>query len=260
MSFSDETLMAYADGELHVLQRAAVERAMRDDPELAARVAQYRELRSDVFAAFAPIVEEAVPARLEAAAAPAKVADLDAAREARSLAAVAQAPRRWSWAEWGGMAAALAVGVLAGSLRLQDGGGVAGDGAGKPALAVAANADGALLAQGPLADALSQQLAGDAPGQGKVAIGLSFVSRDGALCRSFTMGASAGLACRDGGRWTLPVLAAAGQDADPGASGEYRQAGSAMPPAVLDAIDARISGATLDAQAEQAARQRGWQR
>lgn len=259
MSFSDETLMAYADGELHVLQRAAVERAMRDDPELAARVAQFRELRSDVFAAFAPIVEEAVPARLAAAALPAKVADLDAERAARNAAAT-PAPRRWSWPEWGGMAAALVVGVLAGSVLLQGGGGGDGSGAGKPALAVAGSADGALLAQGPLADALSQQLAGDAPGQGKVTIGLSFVSRDGALCRSFTMGASAGLACRDGGRWTLPVLAATGQDAGPAAAGEYRQAGSAMPPAVLDAIDARISGATLDAQAEQAARQRGWQR
>jgi hypothetical protein len=105
-----------------------------------------------------------------------------------------------------------------------------------------------------LAAALSQQLAGDGPG--KVAIGVSFVSRGGALCRSFSMGASAGLACRDGGRWILPVLAAA----DQGAAGEYRQAGSAMPAAVLEAIDARIAGAALDARAEQAARQRDWQR
>ncbi len=251
MSFSDETLMAYADGELHVLQRAAVERAMRDDPELAARVAQHQALRGDVFAAFAPIVEEAVPARLEAAVTPAKVADLGAAREARGAAATAQTRRRWAWAEWGGMAAALAVGVLAGSVLLQGG----SDG-GKPALAVAGSADGALVAQGALAEALSQQLAGDRPGRGKVTIGLSFVSRDGAVCRSFTMGTSAGLACRTGERWTLPVLAAP----DQGAAGEYRQAGSAMPAAVLDAIDARISGTALDAQGEQAARQRGWQR
>jgi hypothetical protein len=33
-----------------------------------------------------------------------------------------------------------------------------------------------------------------------------------------------------------------------------------MPAVVLDAIDARIAGAPLVAQAEQAARQRGWRR
>lgn len=245
MSFPDETLMAYADGELHTLQRAAIERAMRADPALAARVAQFQAQRTDVFAAFAPIVEETVPARLAAAVRPQPVAELDAARAARV--AAASAPRRWSWLEWGGMAASLAVGVLAGGVLL-------GGGAGTQ-LAVASGADGALVAQGALADALSQQLAGSGQG-GKVAIGVSFVAKDGVFCRSFAMGASAGVACRNGGRWTLPVLAAA----DPSASGDYRQAGSAMPAVVLDAIDARIAGTPLDAQAEQAARQRGWRR
>jgi hypothetical protein len=42
------------------------------------------------------------------------------------------------------------------------------------------------------------------------------------------------------------------------AGGGYRQAGSALPPAVLDAIDERIAGAPLDAAGEQAARNKGW--
>jgi hypothetical protein len=42
--------------------------------------------------------------------------------------------------------------------------------------------------------------------------------------------------------------------------GGYRQAGSAMPAAVLDAIDQRIAGASLDAAAERAARAGSWQR
>ena len=54
MKFSDETLMAYADGELDDDQRAAIERAVGADPALAERVAQHQALRSDVFAAFAP--------------------------------------------------------------------------------------------------------------------------------------------------------------------------------------------------------------
>jgi hypothetical protein len=33
-----------------------------------------------------------------------------------------------------------------------------------------------------------------------------------------------------------------------------------MPAAVLDAIDARIAGASLDAAAERAAREQGWRR
>ena len=48
--------------------------------------------------------------------------------------------------------------------------------------------------------------------------------------------------------------------AAPGAAGDYRQAGSEMPPMVLDAIDERISGQTMDAKAEEAARARGWKR
>jgi hypothetical protein len=69
------------------------------------------------------------------------------------------------------------------------------------------------------------------------------------------MGASAGLACREGGQWTIPVLA----EAEKEAAGGYRQAGSALPPAVLDAIDARIAGKPLDAAGEEAARARSWQ-
>jgi hypothetical protein len=69
------------------------------------------------------------------------------------------------------------------------------------------------------------------------------------------MGTSAGLACRAGGQWRIPVLA----EAAPEAAGGYRQAGSALPAAVLDAIDERIAGKPLDAAGEEAARARGWQ-
>jgi hypothetical protein len=40
----------------------------------------------------------------------------------------------------------------------------------------------------------------------------------------------------------------------------YRTAASPLPPAVLQAMDARIAGAPLDAAAEQQALQRRWQR
>ena len=62
-SFSDEILMAYADGELDEATRRAVEEAMRKDAALARRVAQHKAMRNDVFAAYAPVAEEAVPPR-----------------------------------------------------------------------------------------------------------------------------------------------------------------------------------------------------
>ncbi|NML61160.1 hypothetical protein HHL21_08715 [Massilia sp. RP-1-19] len=245
MKFSDETLMAYADGELDPATRTAVERAIRSDPTLAAKVRQHTALRSNVFAAFGPIADEPVPPRLTAATRSGKVIQLNTARAARAEAP--QEKRRWSWAEWGGIAAALMVGVLAGGagvIGLQD----------QPQLA--ATPGGTLLAQGGLAVALSTQLAGAAAQDAPVKIGVSFEARDGGYCRTFMMGAAAGLACRNGAEWKVPLMAQAAS----GAAGAYRQAGSEMPPVVLDAIDTRISGQTLDAKAEEAARARGWQR
>jgi hypothetical protein len=230
MTYSDDTLMAYADGELDPAERAAIERAMRTDPAIAAAVERHRALRADVAAAFAGILDEPVPARLQP---PAPIISLDAAREKR---------RRWSWPEWGALAATLVVGVLAG--KMIPGGG------GAPAIIGNGNE---VVAQGELASALDRQVGGR--GNGAVKVGVSFAARDGAYCRGFVMGASAGLACRAGGQWRIPVLAEARQEA----AGGYRQAGSALPPAVLDAIDARIADKPLDAAGEEAARARNWQ-
>ncbi len=229
MTYSDDTLMAYADGELEAAERAAIEQAMRTDPAIAAAVERHRALRADVAAAFAGILDEPVPARLQP---PAPVVSLAVERDKR---------RRWSWPEWGALAATLVVGVLAG--RMIPGGG-------GPALAGTGNQ---VVAQGELAAALDRQVGGKA--EGAVKVGVSFAARDGAYCRGFIMGASAGLACREGGQWKIPVLA----EAEKEAAGGYRQAGSALPPAVLDAIDARIADRPLDAAGEEAARARGWQ-
>jgi hypothetical protein len=251
MKFADEVLMAYADDELGEPQRGELERALRSDAELAARVARHRALRADVFGAFAGVLDEPVPARLTTLAgagdsAQEKVVQLGVAREARRT---PPAPSRWTWAQWGGMAASLAIGVLAGSLGLR---GLQE----QPQLAALSTSNGTLVAQGQLERALSQQLASTAAPSDAVRIGVSFVDKGGNFCRSFQLGGSAGLACRDSAQWQLQLLAQ-GEGATGGA---YRQAASAMPPAVLDAIDARIAGAALDASAERAALQRGWAR
>lgn len=247
MRFSDETLMAFADGELDEPTRSAVERAMRTDPALAAKVRQHIALRKDVFRAFARTLDEPVPPRLKQVGQSAKVVQLDSVRAARK--SVVEVPRRWSWPEWGAIAATLVVGVLAGSFGLNSL-------RGETQLASSVGSNGTLVARGALDGALTRQLASAQPAGTAVKIGVSFVSRDGLYCRSFTTGAAAGLACRSGGEWKIPVLAESGGAGE----GAYRQAGSAMPRAVLEAIDARAAGTSLDAAGEQAAAQRGWAR
>jgi hypothetical protein len=151
--------------------------------------------------------------------------------------------RRPAWPQWGALAASLAVGVLAGVL----GSGWFGTGGD-----LVRTPDGELAASGRLAKALDRRLAQQGA-DGDLRIGMSFVSQAGGYCRTFALGGSSGLACRAGAGWRIPVLADA-----PGHSGEYRQAAGELPPAVLDAIDARIAGSTLDAVAERAAREAGW--
>jgi len=215
---------------------------MQADPAIAEAVARHRALRQDIAAAFAGILDEPVPARLQPAAAPAApVVSLDAARAARAAqAAPAPVRRRWSWPEWGALAAMLMVGVLVGKVVPQGS---------QPAISGNGNQ---VVAQGELASALDRQVGGkDA---GAVRVGVSFAARDGGYCRSFVMGSSAGLACREGGQWRIPVMAETGAEAQ----GAYRQAGTGLPPAVLDAIDARIAGKPLDAAGEEAARAQDW--
>ncbi|TFW33436.1 anti-sigma factor family protein [Massilia horti] len=245
MNITDEILMAYADGELDPAQRAEVEQAMRADPGVAAAVERHRALRADVFAAFAGVLDEPVPERLQPRAVSSGHVRVDAlqAAGARTL------PARWSWPQWGGMAASLAVGILVGALGWQ---GMHVDASSAPL----AQVGGELVAQGALAQALSRQLASEQGQDADVKLGVSFEAKDGSYCRSFTIGSAGGLACRSGGQWRVPVLAEG--DAEQG--GAYRQAGSAMPAAVLDAIDQRIAGRTLDAERERAVRAQGWTR
>lgn len=263
MTFTDETLMAYADGELDPSERSAVERAMREDPQVAAAVERHRALRAKVFGAYAGVLEEPVPERLRPVPAPAaapRVLSLDAARQARRQAAAppapAAAPRRQAWFQWGALAASLVVGVLVGSAWLGGAGGTDGKGNGAW---ISADAQGRLLAGETLADALSNQLA-SAQAQGPVRIGTSFATRDGRYCRSFRLQGGAGLACREDAGWRIPVFKEGAANEDATSGNAYRQAASEMPVAVLEAIDERIEGPALDAQAERAARERGWKR
>jgi hypothetical protein len=237
----DETLMAFADGELDEPMRAELERALGADPALRQRVEAMGAQRDRLAAAFAPVLDEPMPERLATLlrppALPPSVADLGAARERRR--------RMPSWAQWGGIAASVLLGVLLGTQfdRL----------AASPELALR---DGRLVAEGAVRDALASQLASAPVAGAPVAVQLSFVDKTGAYCRTFSTAAVAGLACRRQDQWAVQTLVAA--EAAP--EGGVRQAASALPRAVLDAVDQRIAGDALDAGRERQARDQGWRR
>ena len=240
MTFSDETLMAYADGELDAATRAAVEAAAAADPAVAQRIAQHQALRARISRAFDPVLAEPVPARL-----------LESVHAApgtpRSAAVIALRARpRWSWPQWGALAASLVLGVLLGPLLL------------RPSPGPIDTHGGQLVAGSALSRALSEQLAGPATGE-PIAIGVSFRAKDGAFCRSFVVHDTqslAGLACRERSSWQVLALAPAAQSGT--AAAGYRQAGSALPPPVARALDDLIAGEPLDAAGEAAARAHGW--
>jgi anti-sigma factor RsiW len=79
-SVSDSDLSALADGQLAPERAAAVEAALARDPELAARVAEFRAQSALLRDALDPVLAEPIPERLLAAAAPAVSGEAGVAR------------------------------------------------------------------------------------------------------------------------------------------------------------------------------------
>jgi hypothetical protein len=242
MSFSDETLMAYVDGEVDETTRAAIDAAIAAHPELAGRVTRHRALRERLHQELDPVMQEPVPERLLAAA-----RSVSRSR-AGTLVLLPRIPlARWSWPQWGAMAASLVVGILLAPLLWR-----------QPPAPVGVR-NGQLLASGPLARALAEQLANTQSANTPVRMGVSFISRRGNYCRTFVLrdrSALAGVACREPEGWVLRAVATA-----PSAeTGEYRPAASALPPVIAGTVNDLIDGEPLDASAEVSARASGWQR
>jgi hypothetical protein len=202
------------------------------------------ELKRRVAAAYDDVLREPVPDRLaRLVATPAPVVELAAERARRAKSQQAETRPGWTWAQWGGMAASLAIGVTAGLVFAPRG-----------SDALVTEEGGHMVAGAALAQALDTRLASDTGA--RIAVQLSFVDRSGAYCRTFSAQALAGLACREGAQWQV-VATSQAPATDAGA---MRQAASSLPRPVLDAVDARIAGDALDAPQERAAREHGWQR
>jgi anti-sigma factor RsiW len=244
--------MAFADGELDDATRQIVEAAERDDPDVRRRLAAHRQLRARLQTAFAATLDEPVPERLLTAvrkpAAPvAPVIRLADHRAAKTGAAA----RKFSisaWSAFGSLAASILVGLGLGYAVWRG-----------PDELLKTSSDGSVVASGTLAKTLSTELAAQRPSDRVATIGLSFLAKSGAYCRTFSLSSGqpgAGLACRDGERWRIHLLAPAANDGSAGS--EYRTAGSNDSPQLRSLIESEIQGEPLTREGEEAARRAGW--
>jgi len=220
-SWDNARIHAYVDGALDSETAARLEADSRNDAALAARIARQRELSARLRAEYDPVLDEPIPQRVsDALVGPkpsAAVTPIGAARKA--------APRAsWSLREWAALAAAVVLGAVLGPFvfRASSGLPIANDG-------------GRLVAAEYLDAALSTQIAGTTTEGTLARIDLSFRATNGEYCRVFELRTGrGGVACRRDSRWSVEVL-------DAGASptseaGGFRQASSALSPAILSAM------------------------
>lgn len=236
-TYTDEELVAYADGELPAEQAHAIARAAAADAALARRIERFVQTRRVLGEAFAARLAEPVPQRLiDAVAAPGgKVTPLRRAAPARTWMPMALAA-----------SLALAVGLSVSLWLPRERGGVAI--AGLPADAAA------------LAEALDRGLSGEPRqiargGRAYEILPTATLQTAAGWCREFDSrleggGAPArarGVACRqDDGHWRL--VAAAAVDAVTAPGGEYAPAGGAGPD-----LAAALGGAVRLTPAQEAA-------
>lgn len=236
MNITDETLAAFADGELESTVAAQVAAAVAADPALAAKVEAHRALKARLASHYAPLAEQALPPHLTALLSGAQQRDDDSGGEVISFAAARQQRglvpvlRRWGPIAGPALAASLVLAVLQPWKGSPDG-----------------------YADPALATVLETQLAANQPAGAETRILLSFERESGGLCRAWRGETEGGIACRDESGWKVEQQFALG-----GAqSSEFRQAGSESD--LLAAAQDMAAGGALDAAQEQAARKRNWQ-
>lgn len=248
MTVTREILMAFVDGELAPDEERRVAAEVARDPALNAYVERQKKLAEKLESAFAPVLEAPIPERIERAVQETPIPSAGLLARLQHFWHERRMRTSQTWIPAAALAAGLALGLaLDGSfgstgtdMRMKD---------------------GALVAQGALAQTLTAELASEQTDTRSAArIGVSFRSADGLFCRSFetqtgVRGALAGLACLKDGDWQIAALT----NATPHEA-EFATAGGDMPAVIRSALGAMISGEPLDAAQERAARDQGWQK
>jgi hypothetical protein len=233
-SVSDETLTAYADGELDAAEAARVRAAVAADPALARRLAALREAREAARAAYADVAREPVPAALiatvlaaDGAAPPRRAANTNVRRTAAIAASVA-----------------LVVGGMLGALLA-------------PSPTRMAHP---LDPLGPATPMLARALDAAASGQevafmgGMIRLLATYPTAQGP-CRSFAVESATpvtALACREGDVWRTRIAVAR-----PVTAGGFTPA-AGEDPLLRELLDRISAGAALDAETERRTIERGW--
>ncbi len=274
MTFDDETLMAYVDGELDAETRARVDAALVDDPSLADRLAVFLGT-ADLLAPLDATLEEPVPPTLlpptlRQATLPPAPLEPPPARAVR-----APEPLLARLLDWLGGPRGLATGaaglVLGAAVVLALGptpstgpGPMAGNGPAPTGNSVADALDPALIAvldEGPSGQRRAIE------GRRAITPVMTIAAADGNLCREFSDLHTAaagdarlyrGLACRSpGSDWQLRARIAT--SVAPSGDGDYQPASSGT-----EAFDALVEslapGSMLSAGDEAALIARNWQR
>ncbi len=240
MTFDQEMIMAYVDGECDAVTAKRIEKAMGTDGALAEQIGRERALRDKLAAHYAPVANEAVPDRLTAmlatAAAAPNVDNSFAARKAGQQ--QAKQRRHIGIAQWGAMAATLALGIVVGQYGL--------NGSSDAPFTQQGNA---LIASGTLEHALDKQLASAQADDSAFRIGLTFRTKSGTICRSFSGEAVSGIGCREGRDWKMVSTLPGGEQND------YRQASSSA----INAVAAELmANGPMDADTERKALESNW--
>lgn len=229
--FDDETLMAFADGELDAETTAAIEEAMGTDDAFVVRVATFMESRALASAALKPLIDEPVPEALTRSVQ--KLIDEARQRENAAVDASKQpapdnvvifqprtAPRKVS-SSWALPLAASLAAVIVGA-----GGYLAGKAGGpfRDGLAVASISDPAIIRALDATPSGADVKVGDA----MVKLVSSFRDEAGALCREFELHRASksslvSVVCRTDQQWDVRLAVAApaaGQDYVPAGASE----------------------------------------
>lgn len=217
-TFDDETLMAFADGEIDEATARLIEAAMETDDELVARVALFIETRASAQSALRPLLEEPVPDALAAsvgrmieqhraaAVPPGSVDDQPLPgnvtpfkRKAEPVEAVRV--RRWLFPVAASVVAVVvsALGYLAGS----------------SGSAPRAFRDFAGLTDAGVVSALGSLQSGEEKEPAGIRMISSFRDQSGVLCREFEMAPAAqdrivSVACRQKGTWAIRIAVVSG--------------------------------------------------
>jgi hypothetical protein len=243
MTFSDDVLSSYLDGEAGPKLAKEIEMAMAADPALIARMERLGQNDALLRDAFDEALGE-TPARLTAAL------EAPPSAEILQFRPKPKPARTISMTGWPKMAAAsvaaLAVGAMFGLAAMP-----------RPSALVGTSRDGALVAGKQLASALASTPSG---AQSKVAgqaltVALSFKDNAGQLCRQFRLGGTDGVACRGKDGWRIQGWMATGGAAN---AGGYQTAGGPETSPITGVVDRLGVAQTLDRQAEAAAIKAGW--